>query len=428
MVKALQERMEVRSPRPPFALLFIDIDDFKLINDGHGHDVGDRFLCEFVKRVQPCLSTSDILARFGGDEFVILLESASDDRGVSEFVENLRTSLAAPIRIDGTELFTAVSIGVAAANDSHEHYNQLLLEADTAMFAAKSRGKSRYVWFDSQMQREALERLSFERSLHKAAENNELEVLYQPVVEIQSGRVLGFEALLRWHPPGGTVSPLRFIPVAERTGAIHRIGLWVLETACAQLAQWTSIVPGLTVAVNISPVQLEQQNFAARVIDIVNASALSPEAVTIEVTESGAIKDFDNAFQVLTQLRNAGLRVSVDDFGTGHSSLSHLHRLPVTEVKIDKSFVQAMNDANDYSRLFIETIHTLACSIGLETVAEGIETKQQRESLVECGYTRGQGFLFSPPMDCQEATSILTRAASGLGGLCESLLEKQPVV
>lgn len=417
MVSELESRLASGAARNPFCLLFVDIDDFKLINDGHGHDVGDRYLVEFVQRVSQCLKPTDLLARFGGDEFVILLNDAVEDLQVSDFVSQVLDALSSPIVIEGNELFSAVSIGVVSATDRHVQYNQLLLEADTAMFVAKSRGKSRYVWFDSEMQQQALERLSFERSLRHAVDNNEFELLYQPVVQIESGQVVGFEALVRWHPPQGMVPPLKFIPVAERTGAIHRIGQWVLETACSQIKDWIALEPEVTVAVNVSPVQLEQKLFAESVLDVLHRHDVPPTRLTIEITESGAIKDFERVAQVLADLRQAGVRISVDDFGTGHSSLSQLHRLPVSEVKIDKSFIQAVEDATDYSRLFVETIQALATSIGLETVAEGIETPQQRQLLLECGYSRGQGYLFAAPMKVEEATALLARSAAGEGNL-----------
>jgi diguanylate cyclase (GGDEF)-like protein len=413
LMKTLERRLAEAHPRAPFCLLFIDIDDFKLINDGHGHEVGDFFLVELVHRIKKCLGPADMLARFGGDEFVVLLSGASSDTEVSDFETRVYEQLSRPINIDGNELYSAFSMGAVALNERHQHYNELLLQADTAMFAAKSQGKSRYVWFDEQMQREALERLSFERALHKAVERDEFKLLYQPVVDIGSGQVVGFEALLRWEHDGQTISPLKFIPVAERTGVIHRIGQWVLETATAQLASWAELRPDVSIAINISPIQLDQNGYAQDVISTVQAAKIAPHLLTIEVTESGAIRDFDNAVRVLTALREIGMRVSVDDFGTGHSSLSHLHRLPVTEVKIDRSFVQTMDDASDYSRLFVETIKVLASSIGLETVAEGIETQRQRDMLLECGYSRGQGFLFSRPIPAEEATELLRKSVRG---------------
>lgn len=410
IVLELEQRFAQGSNREPFCLLFLDIDDFKLINDGYGHDVGDQYLLEFVKRAQACLGARDILARFAGDEFVVLLHGCADDTGVSDFVGCLEDSLNIPILIDGNELYTAVSIGVVADRSDYKDYKEMLLEADTAMFAAKSRGKARYVWFDAQMRAEALERLSFEHSLRHAVECHELQLMYQPLVDISTGHVEGFEALMRWTRPDGVVPPLKFIPIAERTGVIHRFGRWAIDTACRQASQWRKLAPELTISVNVSPVQLEHPAFPDAVFESLGRHDLPPEALTIEITESGAIKEFDSAVGILTQLRQAGLSISVDDFGTGHSSLSQLHKLPVSEVKIDKSFVHAMADQTDYSRLFVETIHVLAGSLGLTTVAEGIETQEQRQLLLDCGYERGQGYLFAPPLAVTAATEHLKRS------------------
>ncbi|GAB5404718.1 MAG: hypothetical protein Aurels2KO_29490 [Aureliella sp.] len=393
--------------RRPFCLLFLDIDDFKLINDGYGHDVGDQYLLEFVKRISACLGPDDMLARFAGDEFVVVLDGAEDDEQVSVFVSCIEDSLNIPILIAGNELYTAVSIGVVASSDDYEHCQRMLLEADTAMFASKSRGKARYSWYDAEMQQEALERLAFERSLRHAIDRDELHLMYQPIVEIATGAFVGFEALMRWSPPSGAVPPLKFIPIAERTGVIHRLGRWAIETTCQQLVQWRKVLPDVSIAVNVSPVQLEHVSFREAVFDSLRKFSLPPSCLTIEITESGAIKEFDCAVGILSDLRDAGIGISVDDFGTGHSSLSQLHKLPVSEVKIDRSFVQAMDDESDYSRLFIETIHVLAGSLGLQTVAEGIESNRQRQQLIDCGYRRGQGYLFAEPMVAAAATAAL---------------------
>lgn len=397
----------------PFCLLFLDIDDFKLINDGYGHEVGDHYLLEFVNRIAACLGPDDLLARFAGDEFVVVLDGAENDEQVSKFVSCLEDSIAVPILIGGNELYTAVSIGVVASSGDHSHCKRMLLEADTAMFASKSRGKSRYSWYDAEMQQEALERLAFERSLRHAIDRGELQLMYQPLVQIASGAVIGFEALMRWTPESGMVPPLKFIPIAERTGVIHRFGRWAIDVACKQLAAWRILLPEVTVAVNVSPVQLEQNSFCDAVFDALERYSLPPSSLTIEITESGAIKEYDRAIGILSDLRDAGVKISVDDFGTGHSSLSQLHKLPVSEVKIDRSFVHAMQDESDYSRLFVETINILAGSLGLETVAEGIETERQRQMLLDCGYTRGQGYLFAAPMSLEDATEALrTRVES----------------
>lgn len=403
----ISSQLLTQSSFEPFSVLFLDIDDFKLVNDSHGHDFGDKFLIEFVQRVKSCLRPQDSFARFGGDEFVLLLPGEICEDAVQAIADSVRKSFEAPILIEGTPVFTGVSMGYSAATAGHNSASQLLQEADTALFAAKARGKSRCVKFDIEMRDAALEALTFERALWQAAGNKELELHYQPLVNIQDGRVTGFETLVRWRQAGNLVSPLRFISIAEKTGAIHQLGFWILESACQQLQAWAKVNTEISLSVNVSPVQFEQANFATRVLDVIDQHELEPQRLTIELTESGAIKDFTRTVAMLAELREKGVRISIDDFGTGHSSLSHLHRLPVDEVKIDRSFIQHIESAEDYSSLFVETIHLLASRIGLDIIAEGIETQGQRAKLLSCGYLRGQGYLFARPLTVAEATELL---------------------
>ncbi len=403
----ISNRLKPHAPLEPFSILFLDIDDFKLVNDSHGHDFGDRFLIEFVRRVQNCLRDADIFARFGGDEFVVVLPRASSDKTVLSIADTIRREFEIPIVVDGNPVFAGVSLGYTTASVTHRDTSQLLREADTALFAAKARGKSRCVKFDCEMRDAAIETLNFERSLWQAAENSELELHYQPLVNIADGRITGFETLVRWWHSGNLISPLKFIPIAERTGAIHRIGAWILQSACKQLSSWASSNSQISLSINVSPVQFEQAAFADIVLATIAQYELEPQRITIELTESGAIKDFGRTVEMLAILREKGVRISIDDFGTGHSSLSQLHRLPVDEVKIDRSFIQHIESPDDYSTLFVETIHLLASRIGLDIIAEGIETPGQRQVLLDCGYRRGQGYLFARPLTVVEATDLL---------------------
>ncbi|MEZ6138342.1 MAG: bifunctional diguanylate cyclase/phosphodiesterase [Pirellulaceae bacterium] len=399
----IERRLRTQSS---FTLLFIDVDDFKLVNDCHGHNLGDQFLFEFAQRIQSTLAPSDSMGRFGGDEFVVILDGSLDDTSVQEWIAQAMMQLRRPIFIQENELYAKFSAGVCNTTQGI-NADRLLQEVDTAMYVAKGRGKCRYVWYDSQMQTDAMERLGLERALWHALENDEISIHYQPQVDLATGRTLGFEALARWVHQQTPISPLKFIPMAERTGLIHEIGLWILESACKQLKQWSSQTPDLRLSVNVSPVQLEREDFADRVLNILADLDVAPGQLTIEVTESGAIKDLARVADMLKKLLQCGVKVSVDDFGTGHSSLSLLHRLPVSELKVDRSFVESIEDETDYSRLFVQTIQILADGIGLEVVAEGIENIGQQSVLQALGYRIGQGYLFSRPLPAVEATAYL---------------------
>lgn len=408
LIAAINDRLHHSSRITPFTLLFLDIDDFKLINDSQGHDVGDAFLQEVARRLTSCMHYGDTLASLGGDEFVLVLDDVTEEAEVSLRMQSIERRLSAPIFIESKELYATFSAGIARYLPGyHDDALQLLREADTAMYAAKSRGKCRYAWYDSKMRTDAIERLDLERALWHALDNNEISIHYQPLVNIESQQPVGFEALARWVHAQVPVSPLVFIPMAERTGLIHAIGLWVLDTACAQVVEWSEMAPNVGISVNVSPVQLERETFAANVLATLDKHGLEHKRLTIEVTESGAIKDFEHVAKMLTTLMDSGIRISIDDFGTGHSSLSLLHKLPVTEVKVDRSFVSCLDDDVDYSRLFVQTIQMLASGIGLDVVAEGIELKTQEQLLLNCGYNIGQGYLYSRPMPAGEASEYL---------------------
>jgi diguanylate cyclase (GGDEF)-like protein len=404
LVAEINKRLHTATQAAPFLIMFLDIDDFKLVNDSHGHEIGDAFLVEVARRLKACLHYGDMLASLGGDEFVIVLTDVSEDEEVSVLMQSIERTFGEPIFIDSKELYPTFSAGVAKFLPGyHDDALQLLREADTAMYAAKARGKCRYAWYDGKMRTDAIERLDLERALWRALENNEITIHYQPLVDIETQKPIGFEALARWVHAQIPVSPVTFIPMAERTGLIHSIGLWVLDNACNQLAQWSSFAPDIGISVNVSPVQLERDTFAANVLGVLDKHGLQPNRLTIEVTESGAIKDFEHVAKMLTTLMNAGVRISIDDFGTGHSSLSLLHKLPISEVKVDRSFVSCLEDDLDYSRLFVQTIQMLASGIGLDVVAEGIELETQEKLLLDCGYTVCQGYLYSRPMPASEA-------------------------
>ena len=411
MVSFLDSLREQVAPEP-IALVLMDIDDFKLVNDSHGHDIGDKFLVHFAERLQQCASQHprSMTCRLGGDEFVVLLRGEDPHKQVNQFTRCLRRALKSPMNIDGLELFAGVSTGAVNSQNGCD-YQELLREADMAMFASKSRGKARHSWFDAPMREQSRQRLALEGAVRRAVDGREFYLQYQPKVEIETGRVVGFEALARWSPEDSAISPARFIPVAERTGAIHRLGAWALREVCRQLKRWDQEGLETNIAVNVSPVQLDNPRFVHSVAEALQEHGVAARRITLEVTESSAVHEVVDATTKLQELREMGVQISIDDFGTGHSSLSQLHQLPVDELKVDRSFVSTVTDACEFSRVFIETIYVLASTLGLKVVAEGIETEQQRQFLLDSGYQLGQGFHFSGPLAAPAATALLASNA-----------------
>lgn len=389
-----------------FALLFIDLDRFKNINDSLGHDAGDELLVAIARRLEGCVRLVDTVARLGGDEFVVLLDESREPDGATRVASRIIEELGRAFRIDGHELFTGASIGIALSDAHYQSPGELLRDADTAMYRAKAEGRGRFVIFDGEMHARALHVLSVESGLRRALEANELEVHYQPVVTLEGLRPLGFEALVRWrHPERGLISPAEFIPVAEDSSLIVLLDLWVLRTAALQLKAWRDEFKlDLTVAVNASRRHFSRAEYSSDVQQAIEGAGLPPKALRLEVTESVTMDLPTAARAQLTKLHELGVQLYVDDFGVGYSSLSMLHTYPFTGIKLDRSFVSAL-DAPGSSTEVVRAILAIAQALRLEVVAEGVETAAQHDALMGLGCTRGQGFRYARPMPVAEASS-----------------------
>ena len=398
-----------KDPAHGFAVLFLDLDRFKNINDSLGHTVGDQLLVTIASRLSACLRPADMVARLGGDEFAVLLVGATQDEAVS-VAGRIQEALSQPYNLRGHEVFTTTSIGIAMSEMGYDHPEDILRDADTAMYRAKERGKARCEVFTKSMHINAVTRLQLENDLRRAIERGEFRVHYQPIVSLENDRITGFEALVRWqHPERGLVSPNEFVPVAEETGMIVPIGLWVLRESCRRVRGWQRQSPAnaaLALSVNLSGRQFTQHDLVAQIERVLGETGFDPAHLRLEITESVVMENAEAAVGMLRQLRALGVKISIDDFGTGYSSLSYLHRLPINTLKVDRSFVQRMGTGDENSEL-VKTIVTLANNLGLEVVAEGVETNEQRAELlaINCGFA--QGYLFSRPLDGEAAGEML---------------------
>lgn len=396
-----------------FAVLFLDLDRFKNINDSLGHTHGDLLLVAFAERLERTLRPVDTLARFGGDEFAILLSGMTDATDAVRVAQRIQDELTKPFVLDKNSAFATASIGIALSSSGYERPEDILRDADTAMYRAKENGKARYEVFDHGMHAKAVSRLQLESDLRHAIEQNEFCVYYQPIVSLQTGRLSGFEALVRWnHPRRGLVSPADFIPVAEETGLIVPIGQWVLNEACAHIRQCQIESPShrsLSLSVNLSARQVAQPDLLDRIKEALETSRLNPHYLKLEITESVVMENAEAAALMFKQLRALGVQLSIDDFGTGYSSLSYLHRFPLNYLKIDRSFVMRLTTDNDNA--IVRTISTLARNLGMEVIAEGIETEEQHQQLKLLGCEYGQGFLFSRPVDNAGVAHLLEQDA-----------------
>lgn len=390
-----------------FAILFLDIDRFKVINDSLGHNIGDQLLIAFSRRLEACLRSVDTFVRLGGDEFVILLEDITSFSDATHVAERIRQELALPFNLGGHEVFTTTSIGIALSTTVYDQPEDLLRDADIAMYRAKALGKARYEIFDPVMHTQALILLQVENDLRRAIERQEFRIYYQPIVELQTGIVIGFEALLRWqHPSQGLVLPATFIPVAEETGLIVPIGYWILRSACRQLCLWQRFsAKSLTISVNLSGRQFSQPDLIDQIDQILQETGLDASSLSLEITESMIMED-ESATATLLQLRNLGVKVSIDDFGTGYSSLGRLHHFPINVLKIDRSFVSGIG-VSEGNLEIIQAIVTLAHQLGMDVITEGVETLEQLLELrkLKCEY--GQGYLFSRPLDSLAAEALI---------------------
>lgn len=397
-----------------FAVLFIDLDRFKLVNDSLGHMVGDQLLIAIARCLESCLRPKDTVARFGGDEFAILLKNIKDVNDAISVVRRIQEQLKLPFKLNGQEVFTSISVGIALNTIDYERPEDLLRDADTAMYQAKALGKARYEVFNSAMHDHVLTLLQLENSLQRAVERQELQIHYQPIVFLETGKITGFEALVRWqHPDRGLIFPNDFISIAEETGVIIPIGYWVLREVCRQLRAWQLQFPesSLTISVNLSSKQFLQADLVTQISQILQETGLNPRHLKLEISESVIMENPESATVMLLQLKDLGFELHMDDFGTGYSSLSYLHRFPFDLLKIDRSFISRM-DVNGKDLEIVRAIITLARNLNIDVIAEGLETAEQLAQLraLQCKY--GQGYLFSKPVDQEVAEALIVKSLS----------------
>lgn len=394
----------------PFSVLFLDFDQFKVVNDSLGHTAGDQLLVSIARRLEVCLRSSDTVARLGGDEFVILLEDTKDVNAVTQAAQRIQEELRLPFYLDGHKIFMTASIGIVLNLIGYDRPEEVLRDADIAMYRAKALGKARYEIFDASLRTRAISRLEIENDLRRALENNEFVLHYQPILSMQSERIIGFEALIRWnHPQRGLLFPQEFIPVAEESGLIISIGRWVLYEACRQMRKWQENfpqTPPLIINVNISGKQFTQQDFVDQIEQVLGTTGLNANSLRLEITETVLIDHSSLATMIFEKLHSLGVHLQIDDFGTGYSSLGYLQHFPIQTIKIDRSFITQMHQTGRNSEL-VKTMLLMAHDLGMDAIAEGVETEEQLNELkrLRCKYV--QGYLFSRPLDAAAAARFL---------------------
>jgi diguanylate cyclase (GGDEF)-like protein len=395
-----------------FAVLFLDLDRFKNVNDSLGHSIGDQLLIAMARRLESCTREADMVARLGGDEFAVLLDGIPDQNEAARMAQRIQEKLQSPFNLSGHEVFTTTSIGIALSSTGYDHPENMLRDADTAMYRAKAQGKACYEIFDKGMHTHAVYLLQMENDLRRAIDREELRVHYQPIVSLDSGQLAGFEALVRWqHPERGFINPSDFIPLAEDTGLIVPLGLWVLRRACEQLGQWqwqSAANRSLFMSVNLSGKQVARPKLVSEIRQVLEETRIDPKYLKLEITESAVMENAETAVQLLRRLKALGVQLSIDDFGTGYSSLGYLHRFPVNSLKVDRSFVGRIGEAAENIEI-VRTIISLAENMGMEVVAEGIETLSQLAQLRKLNCQYGQGYLFSRPVDAESVNAWISR-------------------
>jgi diguanylate cyclase (GGDEF)-like protein len=405
-----------RRQQQSLAVLFLDLDDFKVVNDSLGHAAGDRLLSAIAGRLLTCVRDSDTVARIGGDEFAILVEDATDDHGATMVAERIAAALQRPILVQSQEVFMSASIGIATATEETAAAD-LLRNADMAMYVAKSQGKGRFERFEPRMYAAARERLELQADLRQALERgDQFTIHYQPIVWLRTGEVTGVEALVRWmHPTRGLLLPLQFIPVAEETGLIAPLGAWVVREACRQVQEWQRGRPAgspLTLTVNISGYQLQSDGVVDDIRGALAESGLDPSHLVLEITESVLMQHSDTMLERLRALKAIGVRLAIDDFGTGYSSLGYLQRFPIDILKIDKAFVDDVQSSGTESAL-VRAIIALGDTLRIQTIAEGIELQRQLAGLQAMGCELGQGFFLARPVTGAQIDALLAAAGGG---------------
>jgi diguanylate cyclase (GGDEF)-like protein len=391
------------------AVVFVDLDNFKVINDSLGHEAGDRLLMVVAERLRRVLRPDDLIARFGGDEFAVILDGVGAIDDARRTAERILVELSAPFTLGDRDWYVSASLGIAMAWPGRATPGDLFREAEVALVRAKSSPGPRFVLFQPEMSDATLERVELENDLRTALERHEFRLHYQPLVDLATDRIVGVEALVRWqHPTRGLVQPLSFIPLAEDTGLIVPIGRWVLETACRQARAWLDERPDspLVMSVNLSPVQFAQPTLVAEISDILALSGLPAERLELEITESILLDEGETSAAALRALRELGVRLVLDDFGTGYSSLSYLRRLPLDAIKIDRSFIDGL-DSDDANLPIVQAVIALAHGLGIEVVAEGIETAGQLARLRELVCDRGQGYFYAQPQPPELLAGLL---------------------
>jgi diguanylate cyclase (GGDEF)-like protein len=393
------------------ALLLIDLDQFKNINDGLGHAVGDLLLQQFADRLRSMIRDEDSLVRLGGDEFVLLLADGYDESIPAHMAQRVLDTASVPFNVDGQELNITCSVGITVFPHDGSNGEALLQHADAALYEAKFSGRNAYRFFTQEMNDRVGERVRLESRLRRAFAQKQLKLYYQPQYRVDDGKLVGLEALLRWHDPEeGPIAPSRFIPIAEQCGLIKPIGAWVLVEACRQAAEWQRQgLPPVVMAVNLSAVQLVATNLVDSVQSVLDDSGLSPEWLELEITESMLMTDTERTMKDLADLRKLGVKVAIDDFGTGYSSFAYLKKLPVDKIKIDKSFVDDISD-DPNSRAIVHAIIAVAGSLGLHTIAEGVETQDQFKLLKDSGCDMVQGYLYSPAVPVESIAKLIQKS------------------
>jgi diguanylate cyclase (GGDEF)-like protein/PAS domain S-box-containing protein len=409
-LKHLFQRSRRALGSPLFALLYLDLDRFKSVNDSLGHQAGDELLIGAARRLERCLRPGDTLARLGGDEFTIVLDEIGCEADATGVAERIHAELTAPIEVGGYEVFTSVSVGIALSSADYAGPEDMLRDADNAMYRAKAAGRARHQVFGSDMHQRALSSLHLETDLRRALDRQEIVPHYQPIVDLETGSVVGFEALARWrHPTRGMVPPDVFIPVAEETGLVGRIGECMLAEACRQAREWQlkyAAWSKLEISVNVSARQLSHGGVPAEVERVLGETGLDPACLMLEITESALMHNLNAGAGVIQRLHAMSVGLHLDDFGTGYSSLAYLNSFPVHALKVDRSFVNRMDRVPEQSAI-VKAIVSLAHNLGMAVIAEGVETSAQADALRALRCQRGQGFLFSKPLPAEEAERIL---------------------